>query len=277
MTATELYSALQEELPSIEAFPSDPIGVQVEPPAHTIHHILTCLEVTDAVLAEAVEKRCDCIITFHPLIYTPLSALQAHDRVARCVMTAVVHNIAIVCVHTTLDAHPEGTNSYLAKLLGLEATKPLLPPRQFEHYGLGVIGNLPYPLATCEFARQIAKCLATSVRYCKGKSEHIKRVAIVAGSGSSLLQHAIDSGADAFVTADIKYHTFHQAQDTIALFDPGHFEMEQHVPTILARILQRVIFRHDTTITVTPSTIRTSPIYESSQTDEIESFTTVME
>jgi putative NIF3 family GTP cyclohydrolase 1 type 2 len=66
------------------------------------------------------------------------------------------------------------------------------------------------------------------LRYSKGKGKKISKVAVCGGSGSQLLSRAISEGADAFVTADIKYHTFQEAENKILLIDAGHYETEIH-------------------------------------------------
>lgn len=274
MTVEKLYALLQTELPVAEAMVGDRLGIQVEPPDHRIERVLTALEVTDTVLDEACQRGCNCIVTFHPLIFEPLQALRPADRVGRCVMRAIVKGIAIVSIHTTLDAHPAGTNATLAQMLGIECERPLLPSTERAGYGMGVVGRLREPCSPSQLARRVADMLGTTVRYCTGASSQIERVALVAGSGSSLLAAALESGVDAFITADVKYHTFHRASGQLTLIDAGHFEMEQHVPVILAGILQQILAHNGCSLDVLPSTTRTSPVRtEISITIDIDSST----
>lgn len=261
MTAQELYKLLQIELPAAEAMAGDRLGVQVEPPDHRITRVLTALEITDAVLDEAAELQCDAIVTFHPLIFTPLEALRPDSRVARCVMRAVRLGIAVVSVHTTLDAHPLGTNTTLAQLLDIQVERPLVPSTERDGYGIGIVGRLEQPLELGALAHRIAERLGTTVRYCSGATDLIARVALVAGSGASMLEAARSAGVDAFITADVKYHTFHYASGQIALIDAGHFEMEQHVPVTLARIIEHLLERNGIALEVIASTVRTSPVH----------------
>jgi dinuclear metal center YbgI/SA1388 family protein len=272
MTAEELFTLLETELPRHLAMAGDKLGVQVEPPHHSVKSILTCYEVTDDVLEEAVQRGCNCVVTYHPLIFSPLESLRPSDRVARCVMRAVLQGIAIVSIHTALDAHPEGTNTTLARTLGIMPEHPLVQPSNGSTgYGLGIVGRIVPPLPIQELARRVADVLGTTVRYSLGKHESIDRVAIVAGSGTSLLDAAIESGADAFITSDIKYHTFHRASGHIALLEAGHFEMERHVPQLLAQITQQVLNRFCIELPIHVSTTRTTPVHiESPHTVDIE-------
>lgn len=276
MTVQQLYELLQTELPCDEAMAGDRLGVQVEPLSHTVGAVLTCLEVTDAVLDEAEQHRCDTIVTFHPLIYSPIDSLRPTDRVGRCVMRAVSQCIAIISVHTALDAHPDGTNVALARMLGIEPEATLIPsPQGRSGYGIGTIGRLARALPLEDVAKTVAERLGTTVRYSVGRCSTIERVAIVAGSGASLLDAAIEAGVDAFITADVKYHTFHRAAGHLALIDAGHFEMEQHVPYLLAQLIERLFERHGVRLPVTACSVRTSPVHvEVSFAPDIESSTT---
>ena len=75
------------------------------------------------------------------------------------------------------------------------------------------------------------------VRYTALTGQKIKRVAVCGGSGSFLLKNAIFAGADAFVTADFKYHQFFDAEGKILLADVGHFESEQFTSEIFYDLL----------------------------------------
>ncbi|MBL0322856.1 MAG: Nif3-like dinuclear metal center hexameric protein [Ignavibacteria bacterium] len=104
----------------------DAIGLQVASKRSDVGRVLVCLEITDAVVAEAIERSCDTILTFHPLIYTPLARLDRSDRVSRCVGDLIAADISVICVHTAFDAFPQGTNLILAERLGLEPLRPLV-------------------------------------------------------------------------------------------------------------------------------------------------------
>ncbi|MEN8192150.1 MAG: Nif3-like dinuclear metal center hexameric protein [Bacteroidota bacterium] len=95
------------------------------------------------------------------------------------------------------------------------------------NYGYGAIGNLDAPMRTDEFLSHVKSSLDTdSLRYTVGKKNKIKTIAVCSGSGSDLLKNAISSKADAFITADIKYHTFQDAENNILMIDAGHYETE---------------------------------------------------
>ncbi|GIK22718.1 MAG: GTP cyclohydrolase 1 type 2 [Ignavibacteriota bacterium] len=97
------------------------------------------------------------------------------------------------------------------------------------NHGMGVIGNLEKELSDKQFLNLILKSLKIkNLRFSKGLKSKVRKVAVCGGSGSELLETAIKSGADAFVTADVKYHTFQDAENKILLIDAGHYETEIH-------------------------------------------------
>ncbi|MCJ7553437.1 MAG: Nif3-like dinuclear metal center hexameric protein [Ignavibacteriaceae bacterium] len=95
------------------------------------------------------------------------------------------------------------------------------------NYGMGVLGYLEQPMNEKDFLNYVYKSLKIkNFRYTKGKNNKIKKVAVCGGSGSDLLLTAINKKADAFITADVKYHSFDDAQHEILLIDAGHYETE---------------------------------------------------
>lgn len=95
------------------------------------------------------------------------------------------------------------------------------------NYGSGVIGELSNPLTESEFLNYLSdKIELKNFRYAKGLNGKISRVAVCGGSGSELLDIAVAQKADAFITADIKYHTFQDAETRILMIDAGHYETE---------------------------------------------------
>lgn len=94
-------------------------------------------------------------------------------------------------------------------------------------FGAGVIGELSNPMPVKDFLSYVSRSLKTNnFRYTVGSKKLIKKVAVCGGSCSDLLETAVRSNADAFVTADVKYHTFQDAENKILLIDAGHYETE---------------------------------------------------
>ncbi len=110
------------------------------------------------------------------------------------------------------------------------------------NYGFGVIGKLTKSMSLNEFLAHVCKNLKTNnLRFAKGQNKRIKTVAVCGGSGADLLEPAIANGADAFVTADLKYHTFQEGEDRILFIDAGHYETEIHSLNVVKRKLDKFI------------------------------------
>jgi dinuclear metal center YbgI/SA1388 family protein len=123
--------------------------------------------------------------------------------------------------------------------------------------GFGCVGELPEAMEENEFLRWIAeKFNAGCVKYSKPTGKRIKKVALCGGAGISLLDTALRSGSDAFVTSDIKYHDFFNAENRILLVDIGHYESEKYS----TEILYDLIIKKFPTFAVRFSEINTNPI-----------------
>ncbi len=241
MTVEEFKRTLQVAFPLETAMPGDNVGLQIRSTSKIVCSALCCMEVTDDVVSEAAELGAEAIITFHPLIYSPLARLDGSDRVSRLVLRCVRENISVYCVHTAFDAHPRGTNRILADKLGLHPVRtidpnPNVPIEADIEVGMGL-------LAACdmdfdELIRRVSAVCRTSVRFSPAPSVRVRTVALVAGSGMSFFDKVVGK-ADVFITADVKYHAFHAATDVIGLIDPGHYEMEQFVAEGMAMELRR--------------------------------------
>ena len=95
------------------------------------------------------------------------------------------------------------------------------------NFGMGAVGTLEHEVSLKSFLQNAKMALhAGQFRYSGNTNKKIKSVAVCAGSGSELLEDALRAKADVFITADIRYHTFHAAEGRIALVDAGHWETE---------------------------------------------------
>ena len=104
--------------------------------------------------------------------------------------------------------------------------------------GLGCVGKFKDPLTEDLFLKKVSSVFgAMGMRYSKLPGRLIETVALCGGSGASLLHDAISSGADAYVTADVKYHDFFSPENRILLVDIGHFESEKFSTEILKDLI----------------------------------------
>ena len=304
---------------------------------------LVALDCTEDIVDEAIAKKCNLIITHHPIVFKGLKKFTGKNYVERVVLKAIRNNIALYAIHTNLDSVHNGVNGVICKRLGLQQAKilnpkagllkklvtfcptahisklrealfaagagnignysdvsfnavgmgtftakegaqPFVGKQGIQHHepeirietiflaqderkillallenhpyeevaydiytienklntvGSGMIGWLEEEMEAADFLRFVkAKMNVTLIRHTRATGKNIKKVAVCGGSGSFLLQHAIAAGADAFITADFKYHEFFDADGKLMIADIGHFESEQFTSDLLIDIIR---------------------------------------
>ena len=123
-----------------------------------------------------------------------------------------------------------------------------------DEYGAGVIGEMEKPQSLKQFLGHVRRNLTIPVlRYTEGAQPTVRSVAVCGGSGSDLLATAVREGADAFVTADITYHTFQDCDRRLTLIDAGHFETERPALRYVVRYLAKECAARKQQITITAS------------------------
>ena len=169
-----------------------------------VNKILFALTVTDDILKQAKDKKCDMIISHHPLFYVPLK----------------YKDINIYCAHTNLDRAEGGTTDTLISELGFQKTAT----DDFVR-----IVELDEAITVEELKNKLLK-ISPKLRYINNlNAKKVKTIGFCAGSGSEFIGET-----DAFVTGDLKFHTALDAKKVV--FDIGHFESEIFAPKILKAI-----------------------------------------
>ena len=147
----------------------DNAGLQVGVTEAEISGVVLCLDVTEEVLAEAVEKGCNMVVAHHPLLFRPLRRLGDTSQVERCVRFAVMHGITIYAAHANLDNSQGGVNYEIASRLELQDTAFLLDGNQGG--GSGIIGSLPHPMTAMDFVARVKengrRCISTTEKVSK--------------------------------------------------------------------------------------------------------------
>jgi dinuclear metal center YbgI/SA1388 family protein len=109
----------------------------------------------------------------------------------------------------------------------------------YQQVGSGMIGELEHEISETDFLHLLKKHFnLTAIKHTAFINKKIKKVALCGGSGSFLTKNAIAAQADVYVTSDIKYHEFFDAENKILLTDIGHFESEQFTIDLIVDILQ---------------------------------------
>jgi dinuclear metal center YbgI/SA1388 family protein len=290
----------------------DNVGLLIGDPNQPTARILTCLDVTLEVVAEAIERNCDLIVAHHPLIFKGINRINPTNEQGKIIFKLIKNDIGLIAAHTNLDAALDGVSFVLAQKLGLQNLKfldnsynisrkivlttnhsdsesvlkmlnyysaedahyykvegrkdnlytyeaimdehnvgdlkkelnknGLLDRGSFQvmdiaspsnNVGMGVVGFYrDKGLTQDQFMDLISEALDVEAVRFSGSVDRIKKVAVCGGAGVSLARTAIGQGAQAFVTADIKYHDYFTDTENFLLVDVGHYESE--VPMVSA-------------------------------------------
>ena len=240
MTVKEIMNCITEVAPLSWQEDYDNAGVQVGDVNGIARKALIALDVTEALVDEAVAKSCDLIISHHPLIFKGLKHLTPQTDGERAVMKAIRNDIAIISMHTNLDNSYVGVSRVLAERLGLKNLRLLQPSSQEpDCCGAGMFGEFETPMEETDFLRLVANRIGSPcLRHSKLTGRKIRVVGLCGGSGSPFIIDALRNHVDAYLTADIKYHDFF-APDNLLLVDGGHFETEQFTKELIRDLIQK--------------------------------------
>lgn len=225
ISAIEAYAspALQE--------PWDNTGMQVGSVEAECSGVLFCLDPTPAIVEEAIALGCNLIVSHHPLFFKPVKRLTGVTMVETTAMLAIAAGVAIYSTHTASDSARGGVSYLMAERLGVKHERALEPKDGSPDTGLGVVGELDGEGLTMRaFAERVKQAFGCkTLRATKvdlGADGKIKRVAMCGGAGGDMIGLALAAGAQAYVTADVRYHDFVDYRDRILLIDAGHYETE---------------------------------------------------
>ena len=233
----------------------DNVGLLVGNPEDSVKGILVCHDALEAVIDEAIAVGASMVVCFHPIIFSGLKKITTDHYVARSVMKAIKHSVAIYALHTALDKINGGVSDLMADALKLERRQILMP--ETEHYGFGRIGVLPNPLNPTDFLALLGQTFKTAVvKHSALGSNRIEKVAVLGGSGAFAIEKAKEQGADAYVSADFKYHDFFKADTDFLLADIGHYESERFTKNAIAQKLREKF----PNFAVTLSELNTNPV-----------------
>ena len=222
----------------------DNSGLQVGDRNAEVHAALLTVDVTESVVDEAITLGCDLIVSHHPLLFRGLKQITGATPQERCVLKAIQHKIAIYSAHTSMDCWLHGVSGKIADKLGVQDYHILTETA--ENIGLGVIGQLPEPISVEQLVAHVAQVfgITEGLRYVTGQQDKVQRIAICGGAGADLVEAAIQQGADAYVSADFKYHELQAACGQITVVDMDHWVSEHYTREIFEELLSGHITTH---------------------------------
>ncbi len=238
ITVSDIYNAIDGIIPFCVQESWDNSGLLAGDPDREVCRIVTALDITNKVIDEAASLNAELIVSHHPVIFTPLKAINANSPAGRLLSK----NISAICTHTPFDMSPLGMNrglfDILAKPLGFtDGGEPL--EDMGNGFCIGKIYSLSEPLTSREAAKRAKEALGcTCVRYTHGRE--IKRIAVSSGSGNGFISLAAKKGADALLSGDFKHDGFIDAGNSdFTLIDCGHFHTERIFCKIMKDILSQ--------------------------------------
>ena len=272
---SDIIHILDNLAPPVLAEEWDNCGLQLGDPAWSVTKIWVALDPTLQVVEAACAQKVDLLITHHPLIFKPLKSIEFQTPLGAILNLATRQNLAIFAAHTNLDSAAGGLNDILARRIGLKDLKPLVAGKEIKRYqydnyplisrehrpGIGRIGYLGKAMDLKSFARMIKKEMGLKrLKFAGDPRLMIKKAAVCTGSGSSLLANFFASGAQAYISGDIRYHDARDVEAAkLGVIDIGHFSSECFIAAELAARLSTIFVESGIEVTVEACEIEKDP------------------
>ena len=239
ITVADIATVIEEFAPCRLQEAYDNAGLQIGVPQQVVTGVLLCLDVNSDILAEAIKRGCNMIVSHHPLLFGGMKHITPDDDRGRVIIEAIRSGIALYAAHTNLDRTCEGVSYEIARQLQLTEMRVLSADPHDNNVGLGIIGSIT-PVPTLAFLRRVKETFnVEALRYSRSIPKFtVRRVAVCGGAGASLIRDAVQMGADVIVTGDVKYHDYTTYAGQILIADIGHYESEICTKKIFARILR---------------------------------------
>ncbi|MDO4613272.1 MAG: Nif3-like dinuclear metal center hexameric protein [Actinomycetaceae bacterium] len=231
-TLADVVELLDELYPPHLAEDWDSVGLIAGDPRESVRRVLVALDPLECIGAEALEAGADLVITHHPLFLRGTSTVAATSGKGRLVHTLIRSGCALFNAHTNADAVAGGVADVLADLVGMsEERRPLKPASSDPRIGIGRLGRLQEPTTVRELAERLADAVPATpsgVRIGGDPERRVEVLAVCPGAGDSLLEDASRSGADAYITADLRHHpaSEHLEAGGIPLITASHYATE---------------------------------------------------
>jgi dinuclear metal center YbgI/SA1388 family protein len=201
---------LRDVLPVLDAMaplrwaePWDNVGLLTGDPSSAVTRALLAIDLTHAVMDEALRERCELVVAYHPALFAAIKRVH-HESV---IYRAIRAGVAVYSPHTALDVAPGGTNDLLADALDLQGRAPLKVTAPAEGQGIGRVGTLPAGTDRRAIVAQVKRALGVGALLVAGEGEGpAARAAVCAGAGRGLLDDAIAQKVDVYLTGELPHH-----------------------------------------------------------------------
>lgn len=267
LTLADVVGALEALYPPETAQSWDQVGLVAGDPTQPVRRIHFAVDPTLAVIDEARILGADLLVTHHPLLLRGVHSVATTTAKGASVTSLLAGNVALFVAHTNADVASPGVCDALAHACGLGDLEPLAV---IEGQPMGRVGTLPAPVSLAEFTTALYAALpraAGGIRVSGPAEAPVQRVAVVGGAGDDMFGHVRASGADVYVTADLRHHPVLEAREESRggppyLVDAGHWATES---VWLASVDERLraalaeLGERGTTVDTHMSRLRTDP------------------
>jgi dinuclear metal center YbgI/SA1388 family protein len=227
----DVVAALESLYPLEHAADWDRVGLVTGDLDQPVRRVLFALDPTLAVIDEARAWGADLLVTHHPLLLRGVHSVATSSAKGASVTALVRAGVALWVGHTNADVADPGVSTVLADALGLGAQRPLSTEGGS---AIGRVGELAAPVSLAAFADAVAAALPDTVggiRVSGDPDALVSTVAVMGGSGDDRFDDVRVSGADVYVTADLRHHPVLEAREEARggrpyLVDAGHWATE---------------------------------------------------
>ncbi len=222
---TKIIKRIEEFAPLNTMQKWDNSGWQINLGIEDTNRILLALDVTPSTVDEAINKKCDLILSHHPIFFNSIKTIESPF-----IIKAIQNNIQVYSAHTNLDIAQGGVSEYLAEKCGftdLDTAFEFIKYKQFDEEK-----NFSKLISTLKTIFSLP-----SVRVVNSQRKTYKSIAFCSGSGAEYIQDLEKIGIDVFITGDLKHHQALNATN-MTIVDLGHFHSERFVVEIFENILK---------------------------------------
>ncbi len=238
MLVKEILEKLEERFPLFLQEDYDNSGLQIAGPNIEVECAMVSLDTTLQGVELAALKECQLFLTHHPLFFLPIKRITPDDPTGNIIYSVIISSMTLYSMHTNYDSARGGLNDVLCEKLGLSNVHPLIEDERMEGSGIGRIGEIE-GMDIREFASFVkVKLAASHVRMAPIGPHIVKKVALCSGAGASLIDEAVKSGADVYVTGDVTYHNIiHALNSGLSLIVVEHDETEKFFEEEMKKLL----------------------------------------
>jgi dinuclear metal center YbgI/SA1388 family protein len=204
----QLIEQFETRWPLANAESWDAPGLVTGSRPQQVHNVLLTVDVTAAVVAEAIEGGVNLILAHHPFLMRAVTGLGEESAKGGVITSLIKNNIALYSAHTNADGSATGTSATLADKLGVKSLASFDSNASLTENSSGRIGSVANRTLG-QVAATLAELLphtASSVRVAGEFDQQISRVALAAGAGDSFADAAYQLGADLFISSDLRHH-----------------------------------------------------------------------